>query len=201
MYAINRELRRFILTILFFIGSMQLANAQHAAIKTNLLSDAFTNINLGVEIGLAPKWTLDIPVQYNPWSFRNGTMKWKHLTIQPEARYWFCDRFSRHFLGIHAHGGIYNIGGIKNNIKYMGFDVSRLSEERLQGWFAGAGISYGYAFILGRHWNLELEAGVGYAYTRSDTYKCTDCGSKVEENVPRHYVGPTKAAINLVYVF
>ncbi|MCF0174492.1 MAG: DUF3575 domain-containing protein [Bacteroidales bacterium] len=197
----NGKLRRFLFTFVVFIGSVQLGNAQDVALKTNLLSDAFTNLNLGVEVGLAPKWTLDIPIQYNPFSFRNGAMMWKHLTVQPEARYWFCDRFSGHFVGIHAHGGIYNVGGIKNNMKYLGYDLSRLTNERFQGWFIGAGVAYGYAFILGRHWNLELEVGVGYAYTRQDAFKCTGCGKKTEENVPRHYVGPTKGAINLVYVF
>ena len=35
--------------------------------KSNLLYDATTTMNLGLEIGLARKWTLDIPVNYNPW--------------------------------------------------------------------------------------------------------------------------------------
>ena len=38
---------------------------QSVALKTNVLSDAFMNINLGVETGLAPKWTLDITGDFN----------------------------------------------------------------------------------------------------------------------------------------
>ncbi len=66
---------------------------------------------------------------------------------------------------------------------------------------AGGGISYGYAFILGRSWNLELEVGVGYNYTLYDRFECAGCGRKVEEGQEHHYIGPTKAAINLVYLF
>ena len=41
---------------------------QSVALKTNVLSDAFMNINLGVETGLAPKWTLDITGDFNAWT-------------------------------------------------------------------------------------------------------------------------------------
>lgn len=29
-------------------------------------------MNLGLEFGLARKWTLDVPVNYNPWKPDNG---------------------------------------------------------------------------------------------------------------------------------
>ncbi len=68
--------------------------------------------------------------------------------------------------------------------------------QTLPGWFVGAGVAYGYAWILGRHWNLEAEIGIGYAYTRYDTYPCANCGDKIAEDQSHHYVGPTKAAVN-----
>lgn len=79
--------------------------AQNFALKTNILYDATATVNIGAEIGLAPKWTFDLSGNYNPWEMPNG-MLWKHAMIQPEFRYWFCDRFSRHFLGFHGIGGI-----------------------------------------------------------------------------------------------
>ena len=77
------------------------AKAQNVAVKTNLLYDAAATINAGVEVGLAPKWTLDVSGNFNGWTMSDDR-KWKHWMIQPEARYWFCDRFAGHFLGIHA---------------------------------------------------------------------------------------------------
>ena len=173
---------------------------QSVALKTNVLSDAFLNINLGMETGLAPKWTLDITGDFNAWTLSHGR-RWKHWLVRPEARLWFCDRFAGHFIGFHAHGGQYNIGGVKNGISFLGSDLSKPSDYRYQGWFIGAGVAYGYAWILGRHWNLEAEIGVGYAYTQYDSFRCVGCGKRVEKDKPHHYVGPTKAAVNLVYVF
>lgn len=174
------------------------AKGQDFAVKTNLLYDATATVNAGIELGLAPHWTFDLSGNYNAWPI--GESKWKHWLAQPEFRYWFCDRFSRHFLGFHALGGQFNLANIPNGIHYFGLDLAELTDHRYQGWGAGGGIAYGYAFILGRHWNLELEAGVGYVYLEFDKFQCRDCGRKVGEG-HHHYVGPTKAAINLVYVF
>lgn len=179
---------------------VQEAKAQKVALKTNIVYDVTANVNAGIELGLAPKWSLDVSGNFNAWDMSHGR-KWKHWLVQPEFRYWFCDRFSGHFLGFHLHGGQYNVGGLKNSISFLGTDFSRLSDNRFQGWFAGAGLAYGYSWILNEHWNLEAEIGFGYSYTRFDTFECVGCGRKVEEDADHHYVGPTKAAINLVYLF
>ena len=191
---VKKALSLLLLTLGFTLG----ARAQDVAVKTNLLYDATATVNAGIEIGLAPRWTLDLSGNYNGWPV-NGH-KWKHWLAQPEARYWFCDRFSRHFLGFHALGAQFNVGLIPNNIKILGKDLSVLTDNRYQGWAVGGGIAYGYAFLLGRHWNLELELGVGYAYLKADQFECAECGRKVGSGT-HHYVGPTKAAVNLVYVF
>ncbi len=177
------------------------ANSQDVAVKTNLLYDiAAYTVNAGVEVGLAPRWTLDMSANYNGWTLSHDR-KWKHWLVQPEARYWFCDRFAGHFIGGHALGGQYNVGGLKNSISFLGTDFSKFSHRRYQGWFVGAGIAYGYAWILSKHWNLEGEIGIGYIYTRFDSYPCANCGKKLSEDNKHHYVGPTKAAVNLVYTF
>lgn len=178
------------------------AKAQTFALKTNLLYDATATVNLGMEFALAPKWTFDLSGNLNAWEVKKGST-WKHWMVQPEARYWFCERFNGHFLGFHALGGQYNFGNLPNKITWwpFGHDLTPLSDHRYQGWGVGAGIAYGYSLILGRHWNLEFELGLGYIYTRFDVYQCKDCGKKIEENKPYNYVGPTKAAVNLVYEF
>lgn len=184
----------------FMAAFWQPAEAQNMALKTNLLYDGLLNINGGVEVGLSQKWTLDISADYNNWTLSHGR-RWRHALVQPELRYWLCNRFDGHFFGFHAHGGNYNVGGLKNGISFLGTDLSPLSDYRYQGWFVGAGLSYGYAWILGRHWNLEAEIGAGYAYSVYDKFECDGCGKKIEQDKKHHYVGPTKAAINLVYVF
>lgn len=192
------SIRRTLFLLIFLLGTVAGAKGQDVALKSNLLADGFLSPNLGIEVGVAPKWTIDLSGQVNFWDVNKH--KWKHWLIQPEARYWFCDRFSRHFVGLHGLGGVFNAGLIKNDVKFLGIDYSPLSDNRYQGWAVGAGVAYGYAFILGVHWNLEFEIGAGYAYLKYDKFECADCGRKVGSS-DRHYVGPTKAAINLVYVF
>lgn len=187
--------------ILLLITTANLSlQAQDVAVKTNLLYDATATINAGVEVAIAPRWTLDISGNFNGWN-QSHQRRWKHWLVQPEARYWFCDPFAGHFLGIHLHGGQYNVGGLDNSISFLGTDFSDLSDYRYQGWFLGAGVAYGYSVILGRHWNMEFEIGIGYAYTRYDQFNCVGCGRKIKEDQDHHYFGPTKAAINLIYTF
>lgn len=192
--------RAFALTALA-AASCLLAGAQEVAVKTNLLDDAvLLTANLGAEVGLAPKWTLDISGNLNAWEFSGGK-KWKHWLVQPEARYWFCQRFAGHFVGAHLLGGQFNVGHVDLPFKFLGTDFRELKDHRWQGWMAGAGLAYGYTWILGRRWSLEAEIGVGWIYSRRDTYRCSGCGKKVKEDTPHNYFGPTKAALNIVYNF
>ena len=72
------------------------------AIKTNALYWATSTPNLGLEIGLAKKLTLDISGNYNPWKFSDNKQL-KHWLVQPELRYWLCERFNGSFFGLHGH--------------------------------------------------------------------------------------------------
>lgn len=175
------------------------AQKRNVGVKTNLIPDALLSPNLGFEFGLAPKWSLDLTGELNLWTVNDH--KWKHWLVQPEVRYWLCDRFAGHFFGLHLLGGQYNFGNIHNGIKFLGSDFSQLTHYRYQGWAGGAGIAYGYAWILNEHWNFEAEIGIGWLYTRFNQYECADCGKKVRSKVPHNYVGPTKLALNFVYLF
>ncbi|MCQ2145417.1 MAG: DUF3575 domain-containing protein [Bacteroidales bacterium] len=199
---INKTLVKLMLPLVLMLSSAVKSNAQNMAVKTNLLYDATATANLGVEIGLAPRWTFDLSGNAHLWNVW-GDARLRHWMAQPELRYWFCERFNGHFLGLHALGGVYNFGNIRNNISYFPFntDFTILNDNRYEGWGVGGGIAYGYDFIMGRHWNLELELGLGVIYTEFDRFECKDCGAKVAEDVPHTYYGPTKAALNLVYTF
>ena len=192
--------KKMMITMLACLGISLTAIAQKVAIKTNLLYDATTTFNLGAEFGLSPQWTLDISGNYNPWTFSHNK-KWKHWQVQPEARYWFCNKMMGHFIGLHALGGQYNLGNIDADFMLLGTDFSQLKDYRFEGWMVGAGIAYGYAWTLSKHWNLEAEIGLGYVFSKYDKYNCEKCGDKIESDQSHHYVGPTKAALNLVYVF
>ena len=194
------KFRKFCIAICALFCAYISANGQNVGIKTNLLYDALLSPTVGVEIGLAPKWTLDASGTVNFWTVNDK--RWRQWMVQPEARYWFCERFAGHFLGFHAIGGQYNFGNLNiGGYNFLGTNLKQLEDHRLQGWMIGAGIAYGYSWILDKHWNLEAEIGLGWIYTRYDRFKCEGCGAKDETNKVHNYVGPTKAAISLVYLF
>lgn len=192
-------MRLLIVSICLVVASLT-ASAQNVVVKTNLLYDITATANLGIEFKVAPKWTVDISGNLNAWTFSDNK-KWKHWVLQPEARYWLCERFNGHFVGAHLVGGIYNMGNWNTDFPFLGTDFGQLKEHRYEGWLVGAGIAYGYHWMLGRHWSVEAEIGIGYVYTQADKYECPRCGEQLENNKPHHYVGPTKAAVNLIYVF
>ena len=174
--------------------------AQKVGVKTNLLYDALLSPTLGVEASIAPKWTVEASATVNFWNINDK--RWRQWMVQPEIRYWLCQRFSGHFFGLHAIGGQYNFGNLNfGGYNFLGTNIKQLEDHRLQGWMAGAGLAYGYSWILDKRWNLEAEIGVGWIYTRYDRFICSGCGAKDQTNKVHNYVGPTKAAINLVYSF
>ena len=171
------------------------------ALKTNVPMDALLIPNLGVEVGISKKWTIDVPVYFNPWSYKTtengvGERMLKLAMVSPEMRYWFCDKFNGHFVGAHAMAGVFKTTGL--NLPFSPFED--VAQYRYKGSFYGAGASWGYQFILGKHWNLGLNLGLGYAYIDWEKFECEDCGKKMPDGND-HYVGPTKAALNLIYVF
>ena len=89
----------------------------------------------------------------------------------------------------------------KGSLNFLGTNLKNLKDHRYQGWYGGLGVAYGYSWILSRHFNIEAELGVGWIYTKFDTFECAGCGRRINSERSHNYVGPTKAAINLVYVF
>lgn len=184
-----------LLFILFF--SIQVC-AQKVSVRTNLLYWASSTPNVSLEWRLAPRYTLSATVGYNAFNFPNRTgsegvatnPKLHHWLVMPETKYWFCRTFERHYIGFHALYGKYNAGGMKF--------PSFLSDGRYDGWGTGAGLSYGYQWALGKRWGLEASIGAGYIYLRYDKYACGACGKKAG-SYRRHYFGPTKTAISIVY--
>lgn len=169
-------------------------NAQ-VSLKTNLLYWATTTPNIGIEAAVAPKHTVQLFYGLNPWKF-SGEKKIRHWVLQPEYRYWFCERFNGWFLGAHLMGGEFNAGEVKLPLGIF----PALQRNRYEGWFAGGGITAGYQWMLSRHWNIEASLGVGYNYIQYDRFGCGYCGELLESG-HTHYVGPTKAAISILYLF
>lgn len=173
------------------------------AIKTNLLFDAATLINLAIELPVSERVSIAAEGIF-PW-WRNAS---KDITIQMmaadiEGKYWFGDR-SRFEAMTGFYAGAYFGGGI------FDFQLGKLTDGKgVQGdFFILGGLSAGYAHKIGR--NLRLEYGLGLEYLQCDfreyiSVKDTKFGNIKVMPYPwelkrSRSILPTKASVSLVWM-
>ena len=183
--------RNLIIAVIAFLASLGSVSAQEFGAKTNALYWATSTPNIGLEYALGDRWTLDLEGGYNPWTLDvDNNIKVKHWLVSPEVRYWFCESFLGHFIGINGNYTMFNISGIP---------VNGLEDSRIQGWAAGAGLTYGYAFPIARRWNLEMTLGYGVWYTEYDQFESRKCGL-FQQSVEKWALGPTALGISFIYM-
>lgn len=178
-----KAIRRLFIVICLYVFVSE-AYGQKVALKTNALYWGALTPNMSVEMALNHRFSTDWQVAYNPWTFQDDK-KMRFWLVQPELRYWLCETFEGHFVGVHLHGAQF----------FGGFN-----DKRYDGYLAGGGLTYGYNWILSPHWNLEALIGAGYArlwYKESPRIPCSKC----HENKKKDYIGPTKIAISISYMF
>ena len=199
-------MRRFltlaIISLLAFAGT---ASAQKVAVKTNSLYWMTATPNVGFEFALADRWTFEFAGGYNPWTFdKENNVKAKHFLLTPEFRYWFCESFQGHFIGINGNYTQFNVSGALipeffYKVSSDGYFIDSLQHARSQGWAAGAGLTYGYATPIGRRWNIEFTIGLGVWYTEYDKYESRTCGL-FQESISKYVVGPTDLGLSFIYM-
>lgn len=135
------------------------------ALKSNLLYDALTWLNIGVEVPFSKnRFSIVYDHQFPWWRGGEGNNHFcmRYLQMSGEFRWWFHPRLkpstrhqivrenlTGHFLGVYGMGGKWDF---ENGRKIC-----------YQGEFWSAGLSYGYSMPIGRRLNLEFSISVGYA--------------------------------------
>ena len=102
---------RYVLSCLLLGGALSVS-AQKTAVKSNLLSAANGALNAGVEYAFGLKSTFDLSGSIRPWKRTEGYVN-KYWLIQPEYRYWTCQKFNGSFWGAYLNGAQFNVGGKK----------------------------------------------------------------------------------------
>lgn len=198
-----------LLVLAFAWPSFSFAQSQSGpeiALKSNILYDATTTPNIGIEIETGKKNTLQLFYGLNPWRFNtDGSYKQaKHWVLMPEYRWWRCSNFNGFFYGVHLMGGQFNAANVNLPIPgffFSGDNIAKgVRDTRYEGTFAGLGLSYGYQWVLTRHWNLEAELALGYNHVWYSKYRCQKCGAKVGSG-NSNYLGATKVALSMLYLF
>lgn len=129
---------------LFSCFCVNQVSAQLLALKTNALLDVAMVPNLGMELVIGEKTSLNASVFGAVKIYGNEA---KILGAQGEMRYWFNGRpLTREFIGVAG-------SAIAHNFVLRG--------QRYHGDAYVAAFTFGYAFVLAPHWTLELHSGIG----------------------------------------
>lgn len=166
---------------------------QHAfSVKANAAAVAALVANIGVEVKLAPRWSLDLMGAYSPYNMFVHNRKIRVFGGRPEVRFWWGDVMKRgHFIGLHGFASAFNV---------QISDKARYQDPNHVLW--GVGLAYGYALPLGKRekWGVEFTLGAGYARIKYDKYDGAKNGKLLERKVV-NYFGPTRLGINFSYRF
>lgn len=163
------------------------AVAQRVALKTNTLDWLLISPNLSLEARLSQRLTFNIGVAANPFKQTpyGSDYRFSNVRLNPELRYWFNRSMARHFVGVAMTGGIYDI---------------QFRSHRYKGNLFAAGITYGYALVLNRHWNVEFTLGLGLARTWGYDYRSWQSQPQ-EHNMARWVPYPVGTGISFSYIF
>ncbi len=175
----------YIIALLLFFSffTVNEAKAQFYSVQTNAVEWGTGTFNLEASMLLNKSWTLNAGLAFNPWTLKNNK-KIKHWLFESGARYWTWQTYVGRFIGMYAIGTRYNIG---------------VSKYRYDGYGIGLGASYGYSWLLGKRWNIEVEGGLGAMWAKHSKYKCERCGDYVSKG---SYLLPVpKLSVNFVYLF
>ena len=165
------------------------------AIKTNLLADIVTAVNVGVEVPIGEDFSAELHTYFPWWTAGPYGNKYalQTLSLGGEFRWWFHTPYEKvlggQFVGADVSGGK--------------FDLQWDHEGGYQCYYRQAGISYGYSLPLTEHFNLEFSMTLGYMGIDYQHYvPSPDYSILIRDNFGAgtfHYWGPTRVTISLVY--
>lgn len=166
-----------------------------AALKTNLLYDAVTALNVEVEVPIGERWSVAVEDVFPWWTGgpHDNKYAFQMWEIGVEPRYWFkkndeVDRLAGHFVGAYLMSSMYDFQ-YDNALCY-------------QGEYWSTGLTYGYAFRIGKRLNLETSVSVGYLSSDYRHYQPDPAYTKLYKDKFRtgtlSYFGPTKLKVALV---
>ena len=131
------------------------------ALKTNLLYDVASLVNLGLEVPLGNRFSLCAEAVFPWWKIRDKDITVQMLEGTLEGRYWLGKGTQKKlltgfFAGVYAGVGLFD------------FQLGKLSGGNgVQGnFFVMGGLSAGYAHVVSN--NLRMEYSLGLGYLRSD---------------------------------
>lgn len=170
------------------------------ALKTNLLYDMLALPNLGVEFYCGKGWSVAGGWTYGWWSKNSRHRYWRAYGGELAVRKWFGTKaeeqpLAGHHLGL--FGQLFTYDFEWGGKGYMGGQPGGTLWDKFN---YAAGIEYGYSWPVARRLHLDFVLGVGYWGGKYHKYIPLDGHYVWKETRNRHWVGPVKAEISLVWL-
>ena len=162
------------------------------AIKSNLLYDAAITPNIALEVYLGKGFSISASWQYAWWKRDKSAFYWRIYGGDAEVRYWFGKEAKEKPLTGH-HVGVYG------QLFTYDFIFGRKGVLAPR-WSWAVGASYGYSLPIHEVLNLDFVVGLGYHSGIFKEYELIDDHYAWQATKRRHWVGPTKAEITLVWL-
>lgn len=172
----------------------------YMALKTNMLYDVLAVPNIGAEFYLGSNWSASANWMYAWWSSDKKHRYWRVYGGEVAVRKWFGRKAAEkpltgHHLGV--YGQLFTYDFEWNGTGYMGGQPGQMLWNSPN---YAVGIEYGYSLPIGRRLNIDFTVGVGYWGGKYYTYRPLDGHYVWEVTRNRHWFGPTKAEISLVWL-
>lgn len=169
-------------------------------IRTNMLYDALLVPNIGVEFYLGKDWSVVANWMYGWWKRDPSHWYWRTYGGDVAVRKWFGRAakekpLTGHHLGV--YGQIFTYDFETGGRGYMGGKPGGTLWDEMN---YAAGIEYGYSLPIARRLNINFTIGIGYwggiyhEYIPVGNCYVWQCTKQ------RHWFGPTKAEISLVWL-
>ena len=172
----------------------------YMALKTNMLADVLALPNIGAEFYLGRNWSLGADWMYGWWKTDRRHRYWRAYGGDIYLRRWFGRAakekpLTGHHLGVYAQMLTYDFEWGGKGV--MGGEPGGTLWDRAS-W--GVGLEYGYSLPIARRLNIEFNIGVGYLGGKYYEYKPVDDCYVWQATKQRHWFGPTKAEVSLVWL-
>lgn len=164
----------------------------YAGVKTNMLYDALLVPNGGLEIYLGKNWSIDAYWMYAWWKSDRVHNYWRIYGGDVELRKWLGSAAKRKPLTGHHIGAYAQIVTYDFELGGRGYLADR--------WSYAAGMSYGYSLPVAKRLNIDFSIGLGYMGGEYKEYLPQDGHYVWQSTKRRHWLGPTKAEISLVWL-
>lgn len=170
------------------------------AIKTNALYDLLLIPNIGVEFCFGKNWSVGANWMYGWWKHDAKHWYWRAYGGDLYARRWFGKQakekvLTGHHLGVYAQMLTYDFA--TGGRGYMGGEPGGNLLDKAN---YAVGIEYGYSLPLATRLNLDFSIGVGYMGGQYHEYIPMDDCYVWQTTKKRHWFGPTKAEVSLVWL-